>query len=136
MRLSSRERWIGFVTTAAASLYVWFTLQPDLLLSNTTANGGDTGAHVWWPAFLRDHVLPKWRLTGWAPDWYAGFPAGGFYFPLPSLLVVVLDVFLPYNVAFKLVTSPGPVMIPWAAYYFARRVAARSPAPPPFPVAT
>jgi len=69
VRLSPRERWIGFVTTAVASLYVWFTLQPDLLLSNTTANGGDTGAHVWWPAFLRDHILPKWRLTGWAPDW-------------------------------------------------------------------
>ena len=44
---------------------------PDLLLSNTTANGGDTGAHVWWPAFLRDHILPKWRLTGWAPDWWS-----------------------------------------------------------------
>ena len=78
MRLSPRERWIGFVTSAVASLYVWFTLQPDLLLANTTTNGGDTGAHVWWPAYLRDHILPKWRLTGWAPDWYAGFPAGVF----------------------------------------------------------
>ncbi|HVW32940.1 MAG TPA: 6-pyruvoyl-tetrahydropterin synthase-related protein, partial [Acidimicrobiia bacterium] len=136
MRLSPRERWIGFVTTAVASLYVWFTLQPDLLLSNTTANGGDTGAHVWWPAFLRDHILPKWRLTGWAPDWYAGFPAGVFYFPLPSLLVVVLDVFLPYNVAFKLVTALGPVMLPVAAYCFARGIGARWPGPPLFAVAT
>jgi hypothetical protein len=136
VRLSSRERWIGFVATAVTSLYVWFTLQPDLLLSNTTANGGDTGAHVWWPAFLRDHILPKWRLTGWAPDWYAGFPAGVFYFPLPSLLVVVLDVFLPYNVAFKLVTALGPVMLPIAAYYFARGIGARWPAPPLFAVAT
>ena len=59
MRLSSRERWIGFVATAITSLYIWFTLQPDLLLSNTTVNGGDTGAHVWWPAFLRDHILPS-----------------------------------------------------------------------------
>ncbi|HKN88797.1 MAG TPA: hypothetical protein VJ622_00825, partial [Acidimicrobiia bacterium] len=136
MRLSPRERWIGFVTTAITSLYIWFTLQPDLLLSNTTANGGDTGAHVWWPAFLRDHILPKWRLTGWAPDWYAGFPAGVFYFPLPSLLVVVLDVFLPYNVAFKLVTVLGPVMLPIAAYSFARGIGARWPAPPLFAVAT
>ena len=68
MRLSPRERWIGFFAVAAAALYVWFTLQPDLLLSNTTTNGGDTGAHVWWPAYLRDHILPKWRLTGWTPD--------------------------------------------------------------------
>jgi hypothetical protein len=136
VRLSPRERWIGFITTAVTSLYVWFTLQPDLLLSNTTANGGDTGAHVWWPAFLRDHILPKWQLTGWSPDWYAGFPAGVFYFPLPSLLVVILDVFLPYNVAFKLVTALGPVMLPVAAYFFARGIGARWPAPPLFAVAT
>ncbi|HEV8625778.1 MAG TPA: hypothetical protein VG034_15070 [Acidimicrobiia bacterium] len=136
MRLSPRERWIGFIATAAASLYVWFTLQPDLLLSNTTTNGGDTGAHVWWPAFLRDHILPKWRLTGWAPDWYAGFPAGVFYFPLPSLLIVLLDVFLPYNVAFKLVTALGPIMLPPAAYFFAKGLGARWPGPPLFAVAT
>jgi hypothetical protein len=136
VRLSPRERWIGFVTTAVASLYVWFTLQPDLLLANTTTNGGDTGAHVWWPAYLRDHILPKWRLTGWAPDWYAGFPAGVFYFPLPSLLIVVLDVFLPYNIAFKLVTVLGPVMLPVAAYFFARGLGVRWPGPPLFAVAT
>src|SRR5918999_2567966 len=135
VRLSPRERWIGFVTVAVASLYVWFTLQPDLLLANTTTNGGDTGAHVWWPAYLRDHILPKWRLTGWAPDWYAGFPAGVFYFPLPSLLIVVLDVFLPYNVAFKLVTVLGPVMLPVAAYSFAKGIGARWPGPPLFAVA-
>jgi hypothetical protein len=136
VRLSPRERWIGFVTTAVASLYVWFTLQPDLLLANTTTNGGDTGAHVWWPAYLRDHILPKWRLTGWAPDWYAGFPAGVFYFPLPTLLIVILDVFLPYNIAFKLVTVLGPVMLPVAAYSFARGIGARWPGPPLFAVAT
>jgi hypothetical protein len=136
VRLSPRERWIGFIATAAAALYVWFTLQPDLLLSNTTTNGGDTGAHVWWPAYLRDHILPKWRLTGWTPDWYAGFPAGVFYFPLPSLLIVFLDVFLPYNVAFKLVTVLGPVMLPVAAYSFARGIGARWPGPPLFAVAT
>lgn len=136
MRLSPRERWIGFFAVAAAALYVWFTLQPDLLLSNTTTNGGDTGAHVWWPAYLRDHILPKWRLTGWAPDWYAGFPAGVFYFPLPSLLIVVLDVLLPYNVAFKLVTVLGPVLLPVGAYFFARGIGARWPSPPLFAIAT
>ena len=136
MRLTPRERWIGFVATAVAALYVWFTLQPDLLLANTTTNGGDTGAHVWWPAYLRDHILPKWQLTGWTPDWYAGFPAGVFYFPLPSLLIVVLDVILPYNVAFKLVTVLGPVLLPVGAYSFARGIGARWPAPPLFAVAT
>ena len=47
----------------------------DLFL-NTTANGGDMGAHVWWPKFLETNWFPKGRLSGWAPDWYDGFPAG------------------------------------------------------------
>ena len=24
------------------------------------------------------------RLAGWSPDWYAGFPVGQYYFPLPA----------------------------------------------------
>ena len=50
------------------------------------------GAHVWGPAFLRDHLLPAGRLSGWTPDWYAGFPAYQFYMVVPSLLIVALDV--------------------------------------------
>ena len=136
VRLTPVQRWVGLIATASCALYVWFTFQPDLIFSSTTPNGGDTGAHVWWPAYLRDHILPKWRLTGWTPDWYAGFPAGHFYFPLPSLLIVALDVVLPYNVAFKLVTVLGPVTMPVAAYAFARGIGARWPAPPLFAVAT
>src|SRR5437588_9738267 len=49
------------------------------------------GAHVWGPAFLRDHLLPSGRLTGWTPDWYAGFPAYAFYMVLPALMIVVLN---------------------------------------------
>ena len=41
------------------------------------------GAHVWGPAYLRDHILPHWRLSGWAPDWYAGFPMYQFYMVHP-----------------------------------------------------
>ena len=55
-------------------------------------SGGDMGAHVWGPAFLRDHLLTEGRLSGWTPDWYAGFPAYQFYMVVPSLLIVALDV--------------------------------------------
>src|SRR6267143_2175842 len=94
--------------TAVASLvavggvvaFVFWQLRPDLLLAHTTPAGGDMGAHVHSPAYLRDHLLPHGRLTGWTPDWYDGFPALVFYFPLPSLLIVLLGGFLPYTVAF------------------------------------
>jgi len=107
------------------------------LFANTTANGGDMGAHVWWPRFLEQHWLGKGRLSGWAPDWYAGFPVGQYYFPVPAVLIALLDhvPFVPYNVAFKLVTVSGPVLLPVAAWSFARGLRAPWPAPPAFAIA-
>jgi hypothetical protein len=130
------ELAVGALVAFGAALFVFLELRPDLLFRDTTTNGGDTGAHVWWPAFMRDHVFPKWRLSGWAPDWYAGFPVGQFYFPLPALLISFLDIVLPYNVAFKLVTALGPVLLPIGAWHFARGLRAPWPAPALFAVAT
>jgi len=121
---------------ALAVLFVFSQLQPSLLFSNTTPSGGDMGAHVWLPAFLRDHLLHHGRITGWAPDWYAGFPALTFYFPLPSILIVLLGVLLPYGVAFKLVTVLGVLSLPVAAYLFGRLSRMPFPGPALLAVAT
>src|SRR5438552_3337673 len=128
------EIWTGAAIVVACCLFVLFQLQPDLLLRNTTPAGGDTGAHVWWPAYLRDHLLPQGRIAGWAPDWFAGFPAGQFYFPFPALLIVALDAVLPYNIAFKLVTALGPIALPAAGSACGRRPRAPRPAPALFAV--
>src|SRR2546421_9471471 len=128
------EIWTGAAIVVACCLFVLFQLQPDLLLRNTTPAGGDTGAHVWWPAYLRDHLLPQGRIAGWAPDWFAGFPAGQFYFPFPALVIVALDAVLPYNIAFKLVTALGPLALAAAAYAFGRGLRAPRPAPALFAV--
>src|SRR5215216_879576 len=128
------EIWVGVGVVAVCCVFVLFQLHPDLLLRNTTTTGGDTGAHVWWPAYLRDHLLPQGRIAGWAPDWYAGFPAGQFYFPFPALLIVALDTLVPYSIAFKLVTALGAIALPAAAYVFGRGLRAPSPAPALFAV--
>ena len=86
------ERWVTGLVVAACSVFVFWQLQPSLIFSDTTPTGGDMGAHVWGPAFLRDELLPNFRLTGWTPDWYSGFPAFHFYFVLPALSIVILDV--------------------------------------------
>lgn len=122
--LRTAERIVTFAIVAACVVYVLWQQRPDLLLRNTTPNGGDMGAHVWWPAYVRDHLIPHFRVAGWAPDWYAGFPVGQFYFPLPALAIIALDVVLPYNVAFKLVTAAGPLLLPIAAYAFIRSIRA------------
>ncbi len=102
------EHWVGLAIVATCVVYVFIQLGPSLVLRNTTITGGDTGAHVWFPDFLIDHFLP-WRVAGWSNDFYAGFPAGQFYFPFPAVLIALLDVVLPYNIAFKLVTVLGPL---------------------------
>src|SRR5919106_130582 len=53
------ETWVGVGVVVACCVFVLVQLQPDLLLRNTTTAGGDTGAHVWWPAYLRDHLLAQ-----------------------------------------------------------------------------
>ena len=53
------------------------------------------GAHVWGPAFLRDHLLPNFQLNGWSMDWYAGMPVYRFYMVVPALAIVALDTILP-----------------------------------------
>jgi hypothetical protein len=121
--------WVSIGIVAACCIYVFVQLHPSLLLQNTTPTGGDTGAHVWFPAYLRDHLLPHFRVAGWTDASYAGFPAGQFYFPFPALLIVLLDVVLPYNVAFKLVTALGPLLLPIAAYVFGRGIRVPRPAP-------
>ncbi|MDQ3573342.1 MAG: 6-pyruvoyl-tetrahydropterin synthase-related protein, partial [Actinomycetota bacterium] len=127
---------VTLLTVGGAVLFVFWQMKPGLLFANTTTSGGDTGAHVWGPAYLRDHLLPSGRLTGWSPDWYAGFPWLTFYFPLPSLLVVLVNLILPYNVAFKLVTVLGLVTLPVAAWGFGRLARMRPPGPACLAVAT
>lgn len=92
---------------------------PQILVANTPT-GGDMGAHVLLPQVLRDVLLPSGRIFGWSSTWYAGFPALYFYFPIPALVTVLLDVFLPYGVAFKLVTIVGLVALPVVTYGFVR----------------
>ncbi len=131
----SAEGWVSLVVVGAAMAYVFAQTHPSLVFAQTTPTGGDMGAHVWGPAYIRDHLLPHGRITGWSPDWYAGFPAFQFYMVVPSLLIVVLAELIPYGIAFKLVAISGLVTLPLAAWAFAKLADLRFPAPPLFAVA-
>ena len=104
---------------------------PDLVLDNNTPTGGDMGSHVWGPAFLRDHLLPNFQLSGWSMDWYAGMPVYRFYMVVPALAIVALDAlpFMPYGVAFKLVAISGLVALPLCCWAFGRLARFRYPMP-------
>ena len=126
-------RWVAIgcnvLVVAVAVAFVWLQLEPHLVLSKTTPAGGDMGAHVWGPDYLRHHLFHRFRLTGWTPDWYAGFPALTFYFPAPTVVIALLSFVIPYGVAFKLVTVSGLLALPLCAALFAKWCGMRRPAP-------
>jgi len=120
-------RIVGWIVLFGAAAVVLGLMRIDLVLQANTPTGGDMGSHVLIPAYMRDSLLSEGRLIGWSNDWYAGFPMLYFYFPLPALTIVLLDVFLPYGVAFKLVTVAGLASLPFSAYYFARSMGLARP---------
>jgi phosphomannomutase len=138
---SARPRWdrlreritpegvISFLVVALSAVLVFRALQPSQVFKNTTPAGGDMGAHVWLPAYVKRALLPHLRITGWTPDWYNGFPALTYYFPLPIVGIALLSYVLPYDIAFKLVSILGLVTLPIAAYAFGRLARMRFPMP-------
>ena len=113
-----------FASVSQQSTFPFLNVDIDwpAILSANTPTGGDMGAHVYLPQYLKDELLPSLRIFGWSNDWYAGFPALYFYFPLPALVTVLLDLMLPYGVAFKLVAVAGLVAFPSGVYYFVRQM--------------
>jgi hypothetical protein len=67
--------WANLAAVAGVTLVALSQLHPSLLLTNTTTAGGDTGAHVMLPAFMKSHLLTHGQLTGWDPTGTTGFPS-------------------------------------------------------------
>ncbi len=116
--LRTRNFWWAIPLLVA--FFVFLQFDPRLLFANTTTAGGDTGAHFMVPYYVEHHVLNHFRITGWSPQWYDGYPILTFYFPLPSLLVSLINVVVPYGIAFKLVTALGSIFFPIGTYVLFR----------------
>lgn len=129
----------ALLTAAVFAALVWFLadhLPPHLLFLDTTTAGGDTVAHHYLAGHLSRTLFGHGRIVSWAQGWWCGFPAFQFYFPLPYILIALLDLALPFNVAFKLVTVLGIFLLPAAAWTFSRRLRLPEPGPLLMAVAT
>lgn len=109
------QRIVDAAVVVGAAVFVFTSLHPGEILSSAVPAGGDMGAHVWGPAYLRDHLLGDLRVSGWAPDWYDGFPAYQFYMVLPSLLIVALDIglFAGWAALLPLAVASGLLALGW-----------------------
>ncbi len=108
-------------------LLSYFT--PACLFSKTITTGGDTPSHYAAANYLIHTLLPKGTIIGWMPGNYAGFPLFQFYFPLPFLIMALLKVFMPLQIAFKVVTVLGIFLLPLCAYGCLRLLRQPSPIP-------
>ena len=116
----SPQQIISALIVGGSTFMLFLTLQPELIFANNTPTGGDMGAHVYGPAFLRDFMLPHFRLNGWSNDWYAGFPMYRFYMLIPALLVLVVDLIAPYGVALKIIAVIGILALPVCTWLFGK----------------
>jgi 6-pyruvoyl-tetrahydropterin synthase related domain len=119
----TRVRWAerGLTVAAFVGIYVVLinVLHLDLIFTRTTAAGGDMGSHHYVAEFLRTELLPRGKVTGWAPGWYAGIPMLTFYFPLPYSLIALFSLVTGPQIAFKLVSASGLFLLPvtaWGAF--------------------
>ncbi len=116
----------------AIALAEWFILSnisARYLFTQTVTAGGDTASHYYTLDYLRHVLLPEWKISSWTPSNYAGFPILQFYFPLPFLMMCLLNLLIPLEVAFKLVTLAGTFLLPITAWAFLRLVRCPFPGP-------
>ena len=106
---------------------VW-SLHPSLIFSSSLITGGDTGAHLALPAYLRT-TGNLFDFTPWYPGWFAGIPAYTYYFVLPDVLASFLSYVIGFAVAMKLVTILGSVLMPITAYTMGKLFRAPRPIP-------
>lgn len=129
----SRLRILDAIIVIASLLCIeailLYNLRPHYLFMNTTAVGGDTPAHNYIASHLRESLFGHGRIISWAGGWWCGFPMFQFYFCLPYILIVLLDLLLPFNIAFKLIAVTGIFALAPSAFITGRLLRLPKPIP-------
>tara|TARA_B100000900_G_scaffold360378_1_gene332435 strand:+ start:1099 stop:3285 length:2187 start_codon:yes stop_codon:yes gene_type:complete len=86
-------------------------LRIDLIFLDTTPTGGDMGAHIVPTKYFVEELFYNFKISGWSNDWFAGYPAYYFYFPLPPSIVAILNFVLPFNISYKIMVLISLVLL-------------------------
>jgi len=109
--------------------FLLYYIKPSLLLTPTTTSGGDTSSHNYLAKYMHEYLLPRFKISGWSPDWYAGFPIFQFYFPLPFVMISLLSYTIPFEISFKIITMLGVFLLPLASFLFMKLLKFNFPIP-------
>tara|TARA_B100000579_G_scaffold342250_1_gene294301 strand:- start:1752 stop:3947 length:2196 start_codon:yes stop_codon:yes gene_type:complete len=86
-------------------------LRVDLIFLDNTPTGGDMGAHVVPIKYFIENFASSFKINGWSNDWFAGYPLYFFYFPFPAILTYLINLIIPFGVAFKIMVAGSVVLI-------------------------
>jgi hypothetical protein len=93
-----------------------------LVFSATIPGGGDNPSH---PVLMRDvgeALLQHGSIIHYSYSFWGGFELFQFYFSLPYIVGGLLMQVMPWQIAFKIVTLLGTLLLPPAFYVMARGI--------------
>lgn len=125
----NKEILLDSAVLLAISGFLLSYFRPEYLFSVSITTGGDTASHYYPAKYMKDYLLPNGKITGWMQGNYAGFPIFQFYFPFPFVVMAGLSLVAPLQIAFKLVSVLGILLLPYCAYLCLRLLRYDFPVP-------
>lgn len=108
------------LVTVGLAILIGSLLQAHLLSADNLPTGGDTASHVLYAKAFQQEMLPSWRLTGWMPEVFAGFPLLSYYFPLPFLAAALLGQGLGFAAGLKWAMVLPSLLLPGTVFALSR----------------
>ncbi|OQK16831.1 hypothetical protein AU255_02700 [Methyloprofundus sedimenti] len=118
--MRSLHYWLNILAILILLYTPIAVINPYWLNLNRLPTGGDTASHVFY-AFQFCQYFPQQGLTQWLPEVFGGFPFLSYYFPLPFIIIFLLNQWLPFALAFKWTVFSAAIILPVTVYGFSIR---------------
>src|SRR3989344_7206402 len=102
-----RRNYSSIIVFGGIYFIFFYFFRPGLILSLATPTGGDMGSHYYNAFYSSKAFLQNPGVFNWDFNWNAGYPPFIFYMPLAFVLIVILNIILPLQIAFKLIVVLG-----------------------------
>lgn len=125
-----KRSWIvDLVIFSLIVAFLFSFLTPKYIFSKSTTTGGDMGSHYPSAVYLKEVLMPAGKIMGWDQGNFAGYPLFYHYFPLAFIITALLSYVIPMQIAFKVVTILGVLLLPACVYFALRAMKYKFPIP-------
>lgn len=110
------------LVTLCFAVLISSLLHPALLSAGTLPTGGDTASQMFYAKIFQEEMLGSWRITGWMPEVFAGFPLMSYYFPLPFIAAAGLGHLLGFEAGLKWAIVLPSLLLPGTVFALSRHM--------------